>query len=271
MIITNILNGIGKRLRKKPTHSNFNKMSWLGEKLLKHQDDQSLKQRHFGEFTLNYIRPYEVIKTHKEIFTEEIYRFNTEATHPVIIDCGANIGLSTLYFSLAYPNSKVYAFEPDETLFKLLESNIATNKLSNVHLHNEAVWIENTNLSFSNKGSEASQIDTSGQSATKVKAIQLAEFLSNFERIDFLKMDIEGAEFEVVKDCKDQLAKVQNFFLEYHGTSNETNKLIELLEIVKKAGLKVYIKMAADNLNNPFVEQTTGTPFDVQLNIFCYK
>ncbi len=271
MIITNILNGIGKRLRKKTAASNYTKISWLGEKLLKHQDDQSVKQRNFGEFTLNYIRPYEVIKTYKEIFTEEIYKFKSDATHPVIIDCGANIGLSTLYFSIAYPNSKVYAFEPDETLFKLLESNIAANQLSNVHLHKEAVWIENTILSFSNKGSEASQIDTTGQSATKVKAIQLAAFLSNFERVDFLKMDIEGAEFEVVKDCKDQLAKVQNFFLEYHGTSNETNKLIELLEIVKKAGLKVYIKMAADNLSNPFVEHTTGTPFDVQLNIFCYK
>ena len=271
MIITNILNGIGKRLRKKTTHSNFNKMSWLAEKLLKHQNDHLLKQRNFGHFILNYIRPYEVIKTYKEIFSQEIYQFKTSSSNPVIIDCGANIGLSTLYFSIAYPHSKIYAFEPDKTIFNLLALNINSNNRSNVTIHNEAVWIANTTLSFSNKGSEASQIDPSGQSATKVNAIQLATFLNQFDTIDFLKMDIEGAEYEVVKDCKEQLKKVQNFFLEYHGTNNETSKLNDLLAIVHEAGFKVYIKMAADNLKNPFVEQTTGTPFDVQLNIFCYK
>jgi FkbM family methyltransferase len=271
MIITNILNGIGKRLRKKEQASNFNKISWAAEKLIKHQDDQVVKQRDFGHYVLNYIRPYEVIKTYKEIFTQEIYKFNNSSSNPVIIDCGANIGLSTLYFAIAYPNSKVFAFEPDKAIFNLLQKNINDNKLSHVSLYNEAVWTQDTELSFSNKGSEASQIDTTGQSATKVKAIRLAKFLAQFEKIDFLKMDIEGAEFDVVKDCTTELQKVQNFFLEYHGNSNETEKLITLLDIVKQAGFMVYIKMAADTLDNPFVQQTTGTPFDVQLNIFCYK
>lgn len=271
MIITNILNGIGKRLRKTKQVSNFHPIGWAAEKILKHQDDQLVKQRDFGHFVLNYIRPYEVIKTYKEIFSQEIYKFNNSSSNPVIIDCGANIGLSTLYFAIAYPNSKVFAFEPDNVIFNLLQKNINDNKLANVTIYNEAVWIKDAELSFSNKGSEASQIDTTGQSVTKVKAIHLAQFLAQFEKIDFLKMDIEGAEFDVVKNCASELHKVQHFFLEYHGTSSETEKLTTLLDIVKEAGFKVYIKMAADTLAIPFVQQTTGTPFDVQLNIFCYK
>ena len=271
MIITNILNGIGKRLCKKKQASRFEKIGWVAEKILKHQEDKNIKQRNFGQFVLNYIRPYEVIKTYKEIFSQEVYKFNTNSPQPVIIDCGANIGLSTLYFAVTYPASKIYAFEPDPTIFNLLQKNINDNQLSQVTLYNDAVWTENTVLSFSNKGSEASQIDATGLSATKVNAIHLAKYLSQFEKIDFLKMDIEGAEFEVVKDCVAALEKVQNFFLEYHGTNSDTQKLITLLDIVKQAGFKVYIKMAADNLDQPFSQQTTGTPFDVQLNIFCYK
>ena len=84
-------------------------------------------------------------------------------------------------------------------------------------------------------------------------------------------MDIEGAEYEVVKDCAPYLHKIENFFLEYHGKANETYKLNELLKIVEAAGFKVYIKMAADNLDQPFYQKDTGTIYDVQLNIFCYK
>lgn len=271
MIITNILKGIGKRLTpKKQPHPQY-QLGWLAEKLLKHKDDQFVKQYTFPQFVLNYVRPYEVIKTYKEIFGENIYQFNTPHTNAVILDCGANIGIGTLYFAINYPDSSIHAFEPDQFIFELLQKNVTDNQLHNIVLHNDAVWIDNCTLSFSNKGSEASQIDASGQSATKVKAIRLSNFLSNFDKIDFVKMDIEGAEYEVIKDCADQLYKIENLFLEYHGTSSETEKLSTLLNIVKNAGFKVYIKMAADNLKMPFLQKSTGTPFDVQLNIFCYK
>jgi asparagine synthase (glutamine-hydrolysing) len=65
--------------------------------------------------------------------------------------------------------------------------------------------------------------------------------------------------------------KIENFFLEYHGKASDTHKLNELLKLVDNAGFKVYIKMAADNLKHPFAQKETGTIYDVQLNIFCYK
>lgn len=271
MMITNILKGIGKRLYNSKSIHSGHQIGWLAEKLLKHKDDQFPKQYQFPKFVLNYIRPYEVIKTYKEIFTQEIYKFNGAHNSGIILDCGANIGISTLYFAINNPQSTVYAFEPDKIIFELLSKNIRDNQLTNVVINNQAVWTENCELSFSNKGSEASQIDTTGTSPTKVKAIQLSNFLSQFEKIDFIKMDIEGAEYHVIQDCANQLYKVGNLFLEYHGTNAETDKLTTLLTIVKEAGFNVYIKMAADNLNKPFIEKSTGTPYDVQLNIFCYK
>ncbi len=95
--------------------------------------------------------------------------------------------------------------------------------------------------------------------------------MEQFEQIDFLKMDIEGAEFQVVADCLIGLQKVDNFFLEYHGKVDETKQLYTLLQQVESIGFNVYIKMAADHLKSPFYQKHTGTPYDVQLNIFCYK
>ena len=271
MIITNILKGIRKRWIQRPEKTRFKQVSSLATRLLKNQDDTQLKSRQFEHFILHYIRPYEVLKTYQEIFVEEIYKFESNKSHPVILDCGANIGISTIYFKTIYPNAIVHAFEPDANLFEILSKNIHTNGFKQVELHQAAIWTEHTTLSFDNKGSEASHIDTTGQSTNKVEAKKLASILANLDAVDFLKMDIEGAEYEVVKDCAPYLHKIENFFLEYHGKATDTHKLNELLKLVETAGFKVYIKMAADNLKQPFAQKDTGTIYDVQLNIFCYK
>jgi len=271
MFVTNILKGIRKKLTQSKSKPRYQSFSWIQKRILKHQDDQTIKSFNFRDFKVFYKRPYELIKTYEELFLDEIYRFQTKSEQPVIIDCGANIGLSSLYFKTIYPNATLHAFEPDAVLFQLLEKNAQVNGFTNTNLHQAAVWIEDTNLSFSSKGSEASHIDLSNQSTHQVKAIRLSSFLAEFEHVDFLKIDIEGAEFQVVADCLEGLKKVDHFFLEYHGKVDQTKQLHTLLQQVESIGFNVYIKMAADQLTSPFYEKQTGTPYDVQLNIFCYK
>ena len=271
MFVTNILKGIRKKLSQEKSTPRYQSFSWIQKRILKHLDDHTIKLFTFRDFKVFYKRPYELIKTYEELFLDEIYRFQTKTEQPVIIDCGANIGLSSLYFKSIYPNAILHAFEPDAELFQLLQKNAQINGFTNTNLHQAAVWIEETNLSFSNKGSEASHIDLSNQSAHQVKAIRLSRFLAQFEHIDFLKIDIEGAEFQVVADCLEALKKVDHFFLEYHGKVDQTKQLHTLLQQVESIGFNVYIKMAADQLKSPFYEKQTGTPYDVQLNIFCYK
>ncbi|OIR05731.1 2-O-methyltransferase NoeI [mine drainage metagenome] len=272
-ILTNIINGILKRLfLKKQQQSTFELISWWTEKILKHEDDSVIKQRKFKSFVINYIRPYELLHTYREIFEKEIYRFNSNKTSPLIIDCGANIGLSVLYFKNIFPNAKVICFEPDNNNFRLLEKNIADNNLNDIGIRKEAVWIQNGFISFESKGSEASKINESGEdSLSQIPCIDFMEVLKNHAEIDFLKMDIEGAEHSVIKHCSAHLHKIKNMFIEYHGKVSETNKLIELLTIFHENHFQVYIKNAADNLSMPFIQKESGHWADVQLNIFCYK
>ena len=69
--------------------------------------------------------------TYLELFLNESYKFipRSEKNDPIIIDCGANIGVSVVYFKKLFPKSKIIAFEPDPFLFKYLKKNIEKNGL----------------------------------------------------------------------------------------------------------------------------------------------
>ncbi|MBB1285673.1 FkbM family methyltransferase [Flavisolibacter sp. BT320] len=257
-----------KRSAKK---GNFKKLPWVQEKILKHQDDHTIKKAAFETFAVYYKRPYELLHTYREIFEREIYRFTTDRSSPVIVDCGANIGLSVLYYKQLFPAAHILAFEPDENNFQLLSKNIAANKLVNVTLRKEAIWNKSGKISFSANESEASHISNDESAGNLVDSVRLKDVLETKEKIDLLKIDIEGAEWEVMQDCAQSLQSVKNLFLEYHGKADDTHKLVDLLQIVKDAGFSVYIKMAADQMQHPFVEKTLPLPYDVQLNLFCYR
>ena len=265
---TNILNGVFKS-RKGPKQG-IGHLPWTLEKILKHQEDKEIKKVKIGNLVIWYKRPYELLHTYKELYEKGLYKFSSSTASPLIIDCGSNIGLSVLYYKQLYPFSSIVAFEPDEQNFLLLQKNVGTNGLLEVQLHKAAVWIHNGTISFEGRESEASHI-SEGDTAHKVASIRLKDVLEQHDQVDFLKIDIEGAEWPVIVDCKDSLKHVAHLFLEYHGKVEDTNKLTELLEIVKQNGFKVYIRNAADNLEHPFEERPTASICDVQLNLFCYR
>ncbi|MGE5521149.1 MAG: FkbM family methyltransferase [Candidatus Dadabacteria bacterium] len=268
--VANIVKGVLGRWKKGKRQSSFPPLTWMQEKILKHQEDKTVKKLNVGNLKINYIRPYEVLHTYKELFEEEIYRFKSNKQDPFIIDCGANIGMSVLYFKSLYPRANIIAYEPDADNFSLLQSNISENNLTGVEIKQAAVWIENGSISFAATGSQGSQIVSDGnQKAVHIKAERLSDLLKS-TKVDFLKMDIEGAELDVVLDCAPYLDNVDHFFVEYHGKVNETEKLEQMLNVLKQK-FSVYIKLAADNIAHPFTDKSTGSSFDVQLNIFCYK
>jgi FkbM family methyltransferase len=268
-VAANIVKGLVGRMHRNGGQQ-VGELSWLQKKIIKHQDDQVEKVHNFKNFSVRYKRPYEFLHTYNDLFEKELYRFKTDSAQPLIIDCGANIGLSVLYFKQLYPKAHILVFEPDENNFDLLSKNCIANGLKDVELYKEAVWIEDGFISFAAKQSEASHILESDE-GLQVKSRRLTHLLQAHLKIHFLKMDIEGAEYKVVQDAASALHKVDNFFLEYHGKAEETGKLADIVTILKEAGFSVYIKSAADNLLFPFAQKSTGTLYDVQLNLFCYR
>lgn len=213
--------------------------------------------------------PYWFLHDYRQIFVDEIYKFQAKRHPPLIVDCGANIGLSTIYFKHIFPDAHIVAYEPDPGIFGLLETNVMTFGLEDVELHEEAVWISQGEMAFYADGTVGGSL-TSARSDCRLMHVQctrLRDVLGS--RVDFLKLDIEGAELQVLKDCADVLTNVDHLFVEYHSKQAEPQGLHELLEVVKNAGLRYHIKEAYP-VPHPFLEEARGRYYDLQLNIFGF-
>ena len=211
------------------------------------------------------------LSSYDEIFNNSIYKFHSGEKNIIIVDCGANIGLATIYFKKLYPDAHIVAFEPDPNIFNSLKKNIKSFGFENVFCKNEAVSCKDELINFKMEGGHSGMITKNeGLDISRVKAIRLKSFLKNYKKITFLKIDIEGEEVNVIPDIADDLLKVDYLFLEYHSFIDGPQKLDELLKNVSNAGMRYYIKEAA-NKNSPFINREIFLKMDMLVNIFCYR
>ena len=210
--------------------------------------------------------------TYREIFINKIYAFKAVTGKSIILDCGANMGLGTLYFSRNYPDHIIYAFEPDPQIYQTLKENIDTLNLRNVVLLEKAIWDKEETLTFygdNGMGSRANTGYLDQTLPTNVESVRLYNYLTS--EVDFLKLDIEGAENTVLRDCKERLQNLGSFFFEYHNDVSQAQMLDELLAMVKDAGFHYYIKESWTR-TSPFADkELIGGVFDMAINVFCYR
>jgi FkbM family methyltransferase len=209
------------------------------------------------------------------ILNKGVYKFNAERKSPVIIDCGANIGISVVYFKRLYPQAKIVAFEPDPVLFTLLEHNIASFQFDKVDLIQKAVWIDGNGVNFRPEGGHSGAIvvnDIAKNDGNTITAgsIRLKDVLQSFSTIDLLKMDIEGAENEVLLDCTRVLDRCEHVFVEYHSRKNQPQKLHTILELFSESGYRYHVQEAFCR-TQPFIDRTCLVGMDLQLNLFFFK
>ena len=204
------------------------------------------------------------------IFESEVYKFVADTETPYILDGGANIGLSALYFKRLYPEARIVAFEPDPKIYTILDQNIRDAGLQNVQLVNRALWNEETSLWFASEGSDAGRLANDGADTKdfEVKTVRLRDYLDR--PIDFLKLDIEGAETTVMEDCRDHLGQVKRIFVEYHSFAGRPQTLDTVLTVLKDSGFRVHIHTENPS-DHPFVAHNLLMGMDMQLDIFAYR
>jgi len=207
-----------------------------------------------------------------EIIEREIYRFHAESQAPIIIDCGSNIGISIIYFKRLYENAKIIAFEADPVLFDMLSRNISNFKYKNISLHHSAIWVNNSGVNFLCEGGHSGRISESEckENNISISSRRLREILEGFERIDMLKLDIEGAESDVIFDCNERLKKCNHIFVEYHSKASKKQDLHNLLKCFSDFGYRYHIHESFTR-KKPFVDNNCMIDMDLQLNLFFYK
>ena len=171
--------------------------------------------------------------TYWQIFIAKEYLFKSNKIPNVIIDIGANIGLSAIYFANTFPKTKIIAIEPEKNNFLLLKRN--TEKYENIIPLNYALWKTNGEIDVLDTGlgtnaymtmenippnqhHHTSCLENKAITTNKVMAITIDNILAdnNLDFIDILKIDIEGAEKEVFENADSWIQKINVIIIELH-------------------------------------------------------
>jgi FkbM family methyltransferase len=179
---------------------------------------------------------FKLLSIISEIYYKKIYDVTEIETCEYICDVGAHIGLFTLRISKEAPNSKVIAFEANPTNFKFLLKNILINGLKdrvcglNVAVGQRkgraVLW-----LSKLSRGDSSTKMWHNAGSAgyLMVDVLPLDDILSNKRSCDLIKIDVEGAETEVLRGLEKKYTKVNRLIMEIHISVVNVNEIYEWL------------------------------------------
>jgi len=188
---------------------------------------------------------------HQEIFVKLAYYFRAERPDPVIVDGGSNIGMSVFFFKTLYPNARVLAFEPAGRAFDLLRRNVQVNTVDGVELHPVALGREDADVPFYEDPADPATFRMSTRpgrldgSASAVAQRRLSSFIS--DRLDLLKLDVEGAEDDILGELTDSgaLARIDQVIVEYHHHLDpERDFLDRFLERLRDNGFAYQVSAA---------------------------
>lgn len=173
-----------------------------------------------------YLRPKssDLLAFH-QVFTFKEYGMNLGFSPRFIVDAGANIGLSAVFFSNKFPSVKIIAIEPERSNFMMLEKN--TKGYENILLTKRALSNQpNVNFDVVDKGfgnwgfvTEMQDSKNTKNVIDTVKTITIDEILIeyNLEYLDLLKIDIEGGEKELFEsNYENWLPKTKCIIIELH-------------------------------------------------------
>lgn len=165
------------------------------------------------------------INTFYSILFNKEYNINFKEEPKIIIDLGANIGLSSIFFLNKFPESKVIAVEPEKSNYEMLVKNISN--YSNAILYNKGIWNKNATLKIKDNGNGKwgfSVFEVLEKDENTIDAISISEIIkqNNIKQIDILKIDIEGAEIELFSENFDMwLSITKLIIIELHDWMRE--------------------------------------------------
>lgn len=187
------------------------------------------------------------VLTFTEVIQQEVYREVVTAIGDcrTVIDLGANIGLASRYFADHFPNCKILAVEPNPSTYDVLGLNVERLVANGrCRILRAAVWGAEKTLT----GGAADDpdhfsafavhetADASGEEAIAGWPMNKIIAHSGFERVDLLKVDIEGAEVELFKGNVDWLQQVKTIAIEFHDNSRAECRFDDLM---KEYGFRV--------------------------------
>ncbi len=186
--------------------------------------------------------PERLLHTFKEIFMDECYLAGLERDIPsnsTIIDIGANAGYFTLFAAATCPHAKIFSFEPVPVNYAQLKRHHDLNSTREIKCFPQAVaghtGIINLTFDPNDSFTTSATILPSGKEAGEslaVYCVTLQQLMdeNNIGKCELLKMDCEGAEYDILYNCPPEyLQRIDQLALEVHSGQRE-NQNIDALE-----------------------------------------
>jgi FkbM family methyltransferase len=160
---------------------------------------------------------------------DEAYRLPFALNPRLIVDLGANIGLTSLYLADQYPDSQIVAVEPDPANAALARSNLEANGVTATVV--EAAAAERDGVGYF----EAERDSNRGRRSEKGREVDLVSIptlidKSDYEEIDLLKIDIEGGEGLLFDEETTWLSQVKSIIIEVHPARVDYPGLVAKIE-----------------------------------------
>ena len=164
----------------------------------------------------------------------------------LVIDVGGHIGLFSLYAKQFCKNGTIYSFEPVQENYKLLSDNVNSNNLKQIKTFNLAVSTSNSTVKLYLNDDEAGHSMFSKSSKTvTVNSISLQRIFddNNIENCNFLKLDCEGTEYEILENLPTfYFKKIEKIVIEYHMADSHPELLDQLKKLLISQNYNIKIK-----------------------------
>ena len=185
-----------------------------------------------------------------EIWKAKIYddvRFPIREEN-VVVDIGGHIGGFAVRAARLAHRGHVYAYEASGKNYAILEKNRQLNNAQNLYIHNNAVSHQSGAMKFfmpSDNGALGSLMQESDSPMETVQATTLTDIVieNSLEQIDYLKMDVEGAEYDILLNCPSEtLSKVRRIVMEYHEFEGDHRDHRDLVKLLQSNGFHVEVE-----------------------------
>lgn len=186
--------------------------------------------------------PVRLVQTFKEIFMDECYLAGLErdiSPRATVVDIGANAGYFSLFAAAKFPHSRIFSYEPVPVNYAQLQRHSDLNSSAHIKCFPQAVAGKNGEISLSFDMSDSFttsatvfRLANGGEKSLRVPCVSLQTVMdeNGITKCDLLKMDCEGAEYDILYNCPvDYLQRIDQIAMEVHRGEKE-NQNIDALE-----------------------------------------
>ena len=193
----------------------------------------------------------------REILKGKTYPLVKGISPKVICDVGANIGATSVFFALSYPNSSIFSFEPTSINFNLLKKNV--KEFPNINAYQFGIYNQNKSqdIYIDRKSPGRNSIFRNwneGNLIEQIQLINLSQFLEKkqLDSVDIIKIDTEGCELPILLSLKRYIPKIKVIYLEYHSKEDRDN-IVELLKKTHVLGSDMVVGAIRRKVNEELI------------------